>query len=190
MEEMMSVGKLALAALSLLLLAGLILAGCEGDEGPQGPQGLTGPGGDPGRNRPVEPPADRTFGVLVSNASDVNWAGAPAVAMTVSPGGVATSNQVVAVELTEPPVIDGHDGGATEWGGASLATISLEPFTGDDPGITEMEIRAGYDREYFYMQLTWFEYPQTDTAITAPPDTLKGMWTFEADDSTWSQSVM
>lgn len=181
----MSVGKFVSIAFGLLFLAGLVIMGCEGEEGPQGPQGLTGPIGDPGQNRLVIPPADRSFGIMVTNQTESDFKGAALVTVDFD-SVVATVADVAAVELDKPPVLNGIDGGASEWGAAPLVVVDLGVLHGDDNGIDQMEVRIGYDIAYIYMLASWTETATGD--FTPAADVSKNQWTYDLADSSWSQS--
>ncbi len=181
----MSVGKLAVIAIVLLLMAGLVIVGCEGDTGPQGPGGLPGDEGDPGQDRPVAPAADRSFGIMITNSTETDFNGASLVELTFNAGATPSATKVAAVELSKAPTIDGIDGGAAEWGSAPVATVTLANISGSDNGISEARIRAGYDSDYFYMQVSWREDSNTGFAVAA--DITKNQWVNDLESGDWLQ---
>ncbi len=179
----MSVGKLAIVTIGLIF-AGLLLAGCEGDDGPQGPPGLIGPVGPDGEDRGVPLPDDRVFALQVVNgtATDARWASG--ISLSFASGASPSGSAVVGVELDRAPIIDGVDGGATEWGAATAAMIDLDQVTGSDNGISTASIRCGYDMKYIYLQMSWTEVVTGDFLVAA--DRTKSMWT--RDGSSWLRS--
>lgn len=181
----MSVGKFISIALGLLLMAGLGIVGCEGDPGPQGPQGLVGPEGNPGQNRIVIPPDDRSFALMVANGTDTDLAGAQLVSIDFD-SLVASGSDVAAVELAQPPTIDGFDGASDEWGDAPLAIVNLSTIQGSDNGIGTANLRIGYDDQYIFMLVSWSETAVGDFAPGA--DTTRDLWTFDDTDTSWTQS--
>jgi hypothetical protein len=181
----MSVGKFTIIAFGILLIAGLAILGCQGDQGPQGPVGLTGPQGDSGGNRTVIPPSDRSFGIMVANATDSDLKGAQLVpinfdSVTVSGSGVA------ALQLATPPILDGVDDGTAEWGTAPAAAVALSVIQGADNGIAQANVRAGYDAQYFYMLVSWTETEAGDFVPAA--DRTKDEWTYSSSTETWAQA--
>lgn len=178
----MSVGKLAIATI-LMIFAGLVLSGCEGDDGPPGPPGLTGPEGPSGDNRSIPVPDNRTFAIQVGNStsSDSRWAGD--LVLTFDVGATPSASQVVGALLEEAPIIDGVDDGAGEWGTAAASEISLAQVIGADNGIGSASVRFGYDLDYVYMQVVWTEVATGD--FVAAPDTTRDMWI--RGESSWSQ---
>ncbi len=181
----MSVGKFTIIAIGLLLMTGLAILGCQGDQGPQGPVGLIGPQGDPGDNRAVAPPSDRSFGIMVANATDSDLKGAQLVPINFDSVAVSGSG-VAALQMATPPILDGVDGGAAEWGSAPAATVALSVIQGTDNGIAQATVRAGYDAQYFYMLVSWTETATGDFVPAA--DVTKNEWLYSSQTKVWTQS--
>lgn len=181
----MSVGKFIIIAFGILLIAGLAILGCQGDQGPQGPMGLTGPQGDPGDNRAVIPPSDRSFGIMVANATDADLKGAQLVPINFDSVAVSGSG-VAALQMSTPPILDAVDGGAAEWGSAPAATVALSVIQGADNGIAQAKVRAGYDAQYFYMLVSWTETATGDFVPAA--DRTKDQWTYGSQAKVWTRS--
>jgi hypothetical protein len=181
----MSVKRSLFVALTMMLLAAFCFLGCEGDQGPPGPPGLTGPEGPDGQDRQVPVPDDRMFSLAIMNASENAYRSAGEVELVFDPTEAPTSAKVVGALLETPPVIDGVDGGSTEWGNASAATISLPDAVGADNSISNALIRAGYNMDYFFMQISWTEVATGDFVVAA--DTTKNRWT-RVSATRWQRS--
>lgn len=173
----MSVGKSLVVFLAICFLA-IFMIGCTGDDGPDGPPGFTGPNGPPGLNLAVSPVATQTFGILIANSSAADLVGAAKVTLTSDSNSTPGSDRVVARRLEQAPVIDGVDGGASEWGIAAASTIALDSLFGKYNGINSALVRAAYDRQYFYMQVKWTEVAHDSFAPSK--DVQKGMWSYDS----------
>lgn len=184
----MSVGKSVIVAMGISFLLGLVGIGCSGDKGPDGPSGFVGPQGPPGLNNQIPVFADREFGIMLTNGTELDYQGALRVTLTSDSTKTPTNTTVVARYLNRAPVVDGVDGGVGEWGVASQANISIGRVAGSDLGIATAAMRVGYDRKYVYMQVSWTEV--ANGSFVASADVTKNMWkqAVVGTDTTWSQS--
>lgn len=181
----MTVGKSVFRWLGLAMMVTLLVLGCEGDDGPMGPPGFRGDQGDPGDNRTPDPIVDQTFGILINNLTETDFQGALAVQLTSDEAASPSASRVVARELVQVPILDGVDGGASEWGGAEAADIDLVSVQGNDLGITSVSVRVGYNFENVYMQFKWTEAEHG--SFVSAPDTTKNLWRANSATS-WVQS--
>ncbi len=180
----MSVGKTLTAFLSTCILV-VLLAGCTGKEGPAGPPGYPGEPGPPGQNLVATPITSQDFGVLIANSTAADYVGAYNVSLT-SDTLASGANKVIAFPISTPPAIDGVDGGGVEWKSAVTYNVALDSIAGAYSGITNVEIRAAFDRTYVYMQFKWQEVANGEFIPAA--DVTKRQWVFDSTGASWSQS--
>jgi hypothetical protein len=173
----MSVGKSLVAFMAICSLA-IFMIGCTGDEGPDGPPGFPGIVGPPGPNLAISPIATQAFGILIANSTAADLVGAAKVTLTSDTNSTPGSDRVVARRLDQAPVIDGIDGGSSEWGIAEASTILLDSLFGEYNGISSAQVRVAYDRQYLYMQVKWTEISLGSFAPSK--DVNKGMWEYDS----------
>lgn len=153
--------RITIVILSLTVLLGLIvMMGCEGEQGVVGAKGDRGRTGIPGTDPELGQPADRYFGLGLTNshASAVN--GDFQVYLTFDSTARASRDTVVSSRLMNPPLIDGLDGEEPEWG-AQKSRIRLA-FLNNREGLTDPEIyevvtRSAWDDYYIYQLFQWKE---------------------------------
>ncbi len=153
-----------------VLIAALLLAGCEGDTGLQGPPGTAGE---------LPDPDDRYFSLAVTDDSGGNHNGI-ATAYLDFDGDSGTAGAVVANKISSPPLIDGSD---SEWSDADspASTLILTRQAGTDNGIYAADVRAAYDDHYVYFSVKW-----TEATKSQEESAEKDKWTY--DGAAWSKA--
>ena len=120
-------------------------------------------------------PSDQEFSLAISDNSGGNKNGVSGLTLKFGTG-TASANTVVAKEGT--PAIDGS-AGASGWGEASEISLALPVQAGGGPSTAT--VRAAYDSDNVYFQLTWQDPTDTESIH-------KKMWTYNAADEEWTQS--
>jgi hypothetical protein len=129
------------------------------------------------------------FGLAITNNSDFDQNGNLHVLLTFNPDAAEAQNVVKGYELDRPPVLDGADRGAEDWGDVPYSEVILTNLRGVDNGIgteiTPVRMRAGYDEKYIYFMVAWKEVPTGDLLATANwyPD----RWRYNQTLRTWNR---
>ncbi len=149
-------------------LAALLLLSIFGCEGNPGGRGVTGDQGDQGNPYTAPVPDNRFFSLAIGNNSLTTHNGAPKVYLAFDTLHQNAGDTVVCQRLINgaAPIIDGVDGGASEWG-AKYSDINLRKMAGYDNGIESARIRAAFDENFVYFQVKYTEVDVPQFGVTA-----------------------
>ena len=149
-------------SLSCILLF-FVWSGCEGDRGVIGNKGLKGRQGRTGFDPEENFPSSKYFGISIFNGSYRAISSSNRIICVFDSTLHSTRDTVVANRVLNSPLIDGYDGGESEWG-REKSRIPLSPLRLDsgssaipDNHIREVTCRVAYDEDFIYLQLSWRE---------------------------------
>ncbi len=175
----------------LLLVAFVIMLGCEGSQGPAGLTGKVGDSGGNGEDWAIPVPDDRIFSAAFFNGTHDAHNGNAVILLTSDGNADLDGSTVIMDSIDRPPRIDGYDDGDAVWGG-SLAPIALGRTGEVDNYMSSAWMRAAYDKDYFYLFIQWEEVAEGGFEVGI--DDEFRTWTyellFEVDstglDTTWT----
>jgi len=157
-------------------------AGAAGAAGADGAAGAAGADGMDGVDATVPDPVDTSFSFAVTNNSGGTHRGMDVLTLDFD-GAAASGTTVVSTRVTQPPRIDGRDGGETaEWGGFG-SDVTFDAGTAAN-GITGATLRSVYNDQYIYFFAQWTE--TTGDGATVGASTTRRQYAY--DGSVWSRT--